>query len=529
MARETLRTVRLTLMTLFRHSLRCCLVTLLALGLFAPNAAAQSTQPPAQPATTGKQPPPPPPPPSSTGSPDDQATKSTLTLDQIRSIIEDAKAEPVEVLRRQKIVQASESIKRFTPPTGPTTPAQRAAADREKREVEQELDTVAKRDRLNPRFNGVLVSGFALVDSDSAGTGETSAAQGAAAKGSDTTASGVANVVWQSKHFGERSAGKLDVDVSIGGRFGMQPVLTIVTPQATTDAKASTPATPTTTHQNAFVWTAGLQAHMPFETIDSEVSLYGSLGSSLLTTVPKVLGSGDTAQLALPVNGKTDANAWRWESGLTFNMFDNALSQIYAESGTLTPQFQVLVAWRRDERFSGITAFRNPTNRLLFRLTLDALRVFDKRQVGAEPKTYTFSFVVEKERAFGLGDGRLPSAMRYLVRGNVDLLNAIATSGSKPSTAKTLAWTAVIPGTPRLDVAKGLSLDAVNRVTLTLNALATAGKESLKTTPAPTIEVTAAKPATLAIPICPGSRLDLRLVGGVLHLEPGPSVRTTGR
>lgn len=512
LARETSRTVRLTRMTHFRHSWHSCLVALLAFGVCATSASAQSAEPRAQPEATGKQPPPPP---AATHAPSDQTTKSAPTLDEIRVLIEDAKAEPVEIVRRQKIVQAREALKRATPPTD-----QDAAVGREKGQVEQELDAVARRDRLSPRFNGVLVSGFALVDSDGAGTGGTSAAQGAAAKGSDTTASGVGNVVWRSRQFGERSTGKLDVDVSIGGRFGMQPVLTVVTPQASTDSEASTPATPTTTHQNAFVWTAGLQAHMPVETIDSEVGFYGSLGSSLLTTVPKVLGSGDTAQLALPINGKTDANAWRWESGLTFNMYDNALSQIHAESGTLTPQFQVLVAWRRDERFAGIAAFRNPTNRLLFRLTLDALRVLDKRQPGAEAKPYTFSFVVEKERAFGLGDGRLPSAMRYLVRGNVDLLNALPNSASKPSTAKTLAWIAVLPGAPKLDVAKGLSLDAVNRVTLTLNGLATAGKETLKTTPPPTIEVTVAKPASLAIPVCPGSRLGLRLADGVLHLEP---------
>lgn len=378
---------------------------------------------------------------------------------------------------------------------------------------------VARQEGLFSKFSGVLVPGFAVTDTDDAAAPAAAATSTAtvatpSAKGSDASTSGVANIVWQSRHFGSQSLGWGGVDISAGGRLGMQPVLTLVAPAATTPA-AVAPTVPTTTHQNAFVWSAGLQVHKPFAGIDAELGAYGSLGSALLTTVPKVLGAGDAAQLAFPVNGKSDANAWRWESGLTFDVFDNDLEQIHAEGGTLTPQFQALIAWRMDDRFSG-TAFRGAARRLLFRLSLDAIRIFDKRQIGDASKTYTFSFVVEKERAFGGGVNRLPSAMRYLVRGNVDLLTAVAaaagTGAAKAQASKVYAWTAMLPGTHEL------SLGDATRVSVALNGLTTSDKQSVKVTPAPTVEVTAGTPASFSVPICPGTTLELTLAKGTLQV-----------
>lgn len=69
-------------------------------------------------------------------------------------------------------------------------------------------------------------------------------------------------------------------------------------------------------------------------------------------------------------------------------MYDTRLEQIHAKRGSLSPQFQLVVALRKDERFRGgvYDAYDSPTGRLVIRLTLDAIKVIDGRQFG-EPGT----------------------------------------------------------------------------------------------------------------------------------------------
>ena len=474
----------------------------------------------------------------------DDATIKAVTkcLTDLKHEVGVVRALPAGTERTRRLIELRSQFKRFAgwlPDRESDTEGDAwtkswlAAADA-KRLARRELYTELNASRLFAKFSAVLVSAVALVDTnESTAKGTTPAAATPStapvaplAAGSDSSAAGLGNIIWQSRHVGDSTIRRWGLEISGGGRIGMQPVLNLVVPEPATatasaaasssGASASTSASaktaPTAVHQNAFVWTAGLQVHVPVSQLDSEFALFGNLGSALLTTTPKVLGTGTAAQLALPLDTGTKNNAWRWETGVQFSVFDNELDQIHAEGGMLTPQLQAAVAWRRDTRFADASGFTSPTDRVIFRFALDAIRVLDKRQVGDNARTYTFGFAVERER--GLGGRPLPSATRYLLRGDVNLLNAVGNAGSgKTAETSSTAWTAPLAGSPQLALAAKPA-----RVTVALKALKGGQDESVTPAPAPTVDVTEEKPGVFALPTCPGASIRLSLKGSILAL-----------
>lgn len=486
---------------------------------------------------------------------DDTIQAVTKCLNELKDEVGTVSALPVGKERTGRIIALKARFKRYTGwlpdrEANLNGPSAAEAADKvwtnswlaaatAKDQARDRLNAVLSASNLFAKFSAVLVSAVALVDTNEStakvtapGTSTPAATTPAAAAptplvaGADTSTAGLGNIIWQSRHVGDSTIRKWGLEISAGGRIGMQPVLSLVVPDAAPatgtatssssgDAATTAPAvkaTPSAVHQNAFVWTAGLQVHLPVSQLDSEFTLFGNLGSAVLTTSPKVLGTGMAAQLSLPLDAGTSRNAWRWESGIQFSVFDNELDQIHAEGGMLTPQLLVAVAWRRDRRFADASDFTSPADRLLFRFTLDAIRVLDKRQVGDSAKNYTFGFAVERERGFGAR--AVPTATRYLLRGDVNLLNAVANAGTaKVGDTPSTAWTAPLTGSPQLALAGKPS-----KVTVALKGLKGAQDESVTPTPAPTVEVTDVKADGFALPTCPGARILLSLRAGVLTL-----------
>lgn len=468
----------------------------------------------------------------------------TRCLTELRAEVPVVNAMPAGPERTRRLIDLRARFKRYTgwlPDRESKTPKEAwnekwLLAAEEKRQARRDLYTVLNASKLYSKFSAVLISAVALVDTNESSTKGTAAGSSAPAAGapaaavagtplaggSESSAAGLGNIVWQSRHVGDSTIRPWGLELSAGGRIGMQPVLNLVAPEPAATStgaggsSAATPgsatATPTAVHQNAFVWTAGLQIHMPVSQLDSEFALFGTLGSALLTTAPKVLGSGKNAQLALPLDAGTRNNAWRWESGIQFSVFDNELDQIHAEGGMLTPQLQAAVAWRRDQRFAGLSSFTSPTDRLIFRFALDAIRVLDKRQLGDDPKTFTFGFAVEREQGFGKSP--LPPATRYMLRGDVNILNAVANAGSgKSADVPATVWTAALSGSPQLALAT-----KPTRVTVVLRGLKGSQNDSVTPSPAPTIDVGDEKSGVFALPTCPGASIRLALKAGLLTL-----------
>jgi len=297
------------------------------------------------------------------------------------------------------------------------------------------LPKVLRKHDLFAQFSAILVTGATLTDASQPekpveGDDDADGGDGEAAEtGPEEEPSAVGVIVFQSRHFGDESLGPLDV--SLGGRIGFQPILNLVAPA--TGAEDATLAAPTAVHQNAFVWNFAVQLNRQLRAINSEVGFFGKGGTTTLMTPPKAVDKGTGSFLAFPLDGGANSTAWVWESGVEFNMFDNRLEQIHAEKGGLSPQFQFLLAVRRDARFTGAAyeSFESPGNRVLFRLTLDAIKVIDRRAFGDPANTFTFGFVVEYERSLMGGGNRVPPAARFVLRGNVDLLRAM-TGADKP-------------------------------------------------------------------------------------------------
>lgn len=418
-------------------------------------------------------------------------------------------------------------LKKWIPGNKPEESVAWSNARQEQLETQRLMESTLKQRGLFAKFSAVLISGASLVDASqpkASGTPATTVTQDPP-KTDSTASQAVGTVIWQSRHFGDQALERLELDWSLGGRLGMQPVLNLMSSAPAADAPAGSPTTVSAVHQNALVWTAGVHGHFPLQGIDSEIGFYGATGSSTLTSLPKAIGTGSGAILAVPLDGGGNRTAWLWESGLTFDIFDNALEQIHAEGGAISPQFQALVALRRDDRFAGsaYSSYRKPESRLLFRLTLDAIRVLDKRQLGEPGKTFTFGFVVEHERGMAVSGPRVPAATRFLLRGDLNLLNAIAgtppaaaTSEAQKSNAVTHTWTAGLPGSGL----QTLTLSAVvPRVSVALKGLVWAnGQGRLSSTPPPIVVVNPATPQLLAIPTCGGAAIRFALEGRSLVL-----------
>lgn len=466
---------------------------------------------------------------------DDTSKDTDLTtiascLNAVTTALKEASTKPSSPALNRDIIQFRinyKRLKKWIPDHPPTTPPSREWMDARKAELDaaRQLTDALKKHDLFATFAAVLVTGATLVDAsqpDEDGAAAEAAADAKTSDGAEQGAQALGTIVWQSRHFGDESIRVLDW--SVGGRIGVQPVLNLVTATPASDAPDDgAPGQVSAVHQNAFVWTFGVQGHKPIRGINSELGGYVSTGSSTLTALPKAIDKGEGSFIAFPLDYGTQKTAWLWEAGAMFNIFDNPLEQIHAEKGTTTPQFQALVAIRRDERFRGnpYGSYRSPMGRLLFRLTLDAIRVIDRRQFGEPSRPFTFGFVVEHERSLAFTGARVPSATRFVLRGDVNLLNALdgtpaaAEEGGEEEgeiSASVRPWSVTFPGSP------SLTLDGVpTRVTVSLTSL-TVSEKLEKPDPPPMVSVSPGRPGLFAIPACPGATISLALKEGVLSL-----------
>lgn len=271
-----------------------------------------------------------------------------------------------------------------------------------------QIDGALKSRDLFSQFAATLITGPTFTES-----------QGSGSNGESKTLA-LGTVVWESRHFGDETLAP--IDVSFGGRVGIQPVLTMVAPEDDLGDVSGA-------HQAALVWTMGVNLHKQHRGINAETGVFGRTGAAQLTAVPSVIDRGDGSVLSLPVNNGTGKAAWLWEGGVEFKMFDTRLAQVHAEKGTISPQFHASVSWKHDARFRGegmLASYNRPQHRLVFRMMIDAIQVLDRRAFGQEAKSFTFGFAVEHERSLSSSGQVVPSATRYLIRGNLNLLKGLA-------------------------------------------------------------------------------------------------------
>lgn len=309
-------------------------------------------------------------------------------------------------------------------------------------QLETQIPDRLKKHNLTQLFSAVLVSGPMFGD-----TGEV--AKTINDKSADFGA--LSTILWQSAHFGnEDEWGKWDY--SLGGRVGLQPVLTIVKAEDTETTGGETPATkgrrlaeageeeaaaePEPEHQQALGWTMGIAANRRVSNY-AEVSLGAKVGGSYLVSSPLLVDRGvRDSYVAVNVQNGTGRTAWLWEVGAEVNMFNAPLGVLHIAKDLLSPQLSAGIAVRRDSRFKkdgDLLGFDDPEWRLVYRFMLDAVTVIDRRQVGEDAKPFTFGFGVEYERSLK-GSASVPSATRFILRGNVNLFKGL--KGGDPAEEK---------------------------------------------------------------------------------------------
>jgi hypothetical protein len=315
-----------------------------------------------------------------------------------------------------------------------STPSHQVAARAAFDALDTRMPERLKKHNLMQLFSAVLVSGPMFGDTSEV-------AKTVNDKSADF--GGMSTILWQSAHFGSED-GWRKWDFAIGGRFGIQPVLLMVKAEA--PAETEPPAAGTTLvrraaaegegdeeaepepeHQQALGYTMGLGVNRRIGEY-SEVSISTRVGGSYLVAGPLLVDRGARdSYVALAADNGTGRTAWMWETGVDFSMFNAPITLLHIAKDLLSPQLSAGLAIRRDSRFKkdgDLLAFDAPEWRLVYRFMLDAVTVADRRQVGEDPKSFTFGFGVEYERALK-GTASIPSATRFIVRGNVNLFKAL--------------------------------------------------------------------------------------------------------
>jgi hypothetical protein len=367
----------------------------------------------------------------------DEASAATARQDSTTVAHADLVSQYLSYIRLRKWAKAAGMMEK--PTLAQTTLPQQVSTRATFDALSARMPDRLKKHNLMQLFSAVLVSGPMFGD-----TGEVASDM----NGKSADFGGMATILWQSAHFGSEDGwGKWDF--TMGGRFGLQPVLLMVKEDTEAGDEAEEgevqdgdveeggdePA-PEPEHQQALGYTMGIGVNRRIGDY-SELSVSTKIGGSYLLAGPLLVDRGvSDSYVAVAADNGTGRTAWMWEAGVDFNMFNAPVTLLHIAKDLLSPQLSAGLAIRRDSRFKkdgDLLAFDNPEWRLVYRFMLDAVTVADRRQVGEDPKSFTFGFGVEYERALK-GSSTIPSGTRFIIRGNVNLFKAL--KGGEAGTAE---------------------------------------------------------------------------------------------
>ncbi len=279
-------------------------------------------------------------------------------------------------------------------------------------------------------FTGAAVSDVANDGADAGGgAGASSAKPGAVSAGP------AAMIVFESPHFGEEGARR--VHVAFGGKFGFQQVMSMVKATAA-DGKPDPEALPVADYKDGLLWGVGGSAYT-VTSGRSEAFARVSIGGTRVGDARSVIeGANKEAFLAIPVDTDGGISAARWEMGFGWNYYGRAMEYVHLDKSLLNPVFSAYGLRRSDNRLRGaadLAAFVKPEVRWVYGISVNIanlLRSDGESFDGLGKRTFGFGFAVEREFAPGSGL-RIPDSTRYILRGSVDILNALTGGGKEPA------------------------------------------------------------------------------------------------
>jgi hypothetical protein len=265
-------------------------------------------------------------------------------------------------------------------------------------------------------------STFGAVFNVSATFGDAGAGSVPSAQNSiQTEAQGV--ISFESTHFGfvANNDKSHHPDFSFGGTVGLYPALVLENLSSSNTTVSQPNARPM--FQSAFRWSLGPNLNFPIYD-HGEAGIFVNLGQNFLVNQVSSFKQGDATIVATPVSNSVGRAAMFWEVGAQTRLLNVALSQAHIDKQSfLLPEFQLATGYRHDTRFrkSGdLGAYNNPEGRFFFRFFVSLNNIIDQRSSGTPNQPISFKFGVEYERP--ISDSRVPSATRYTVSADVDIL-----------------------------------------------------------------------------------------------------------
>jgi hypothetical protein len=210
--------------------------------------------------------------------------------------------------------------------------------------------------------------------------------------------------------------------ISFGGTVGVVPALVM----ENLSSKTATIAVPNNRpmFQDAFAWSLGPKVNVALSHL-SQLDIFANLGEKYLISQVTSFKQGDDTVTATPVMNNVGQSATCWEVGAEWKYLNTDIANAYLnKTAVLSPPFAVSVGYKHDGRFKqagDLAGFSNPEARLFFRFSVGLNKIGNWTGDQVTPdKGYTFKFGIDYEKP--IGDSRMPTATRYYVSANIDLM-----------------------------------------------------------------------------------------------------------
>jgi hypothetical protein len=219
--------------------------------------------------------------------------------------------------------------------------------------------------------------------------------------------------------------------ISFGGTVGLRPALVMENLSSMTATINNPKNRPM--FQDAFGWTLGPKINFAL-THMTQLTGFANLGENYLISQVTSFKQGDDTITATPVSNNVGQSAIYWETGIEWKYLNTDVANAYLnKTDVLDPPFSISVGYKHDSRFNhagDLAGFTNPEGRLFFRFSVGLNKIGNWSGDQVDPgKGYTFKFGVDYERP--TSDSKMPTATRYYVSANIDVLKVFKPSASK--------------------------------------------------------------------------------------------------